>query len=104
MRTPAAVAASLLGLLITLGMWGHSSLADNSALTDAAAPLEYRAQVFRITDCPQQPSGDRFIGLDNLLTLMGSEGLKFYRSASLSTLAGPDGIIATDDVVVVKIN
>jgi uncharacterized protein (DUF362 family) len=104
MRTPAGVAASILGLLITLGMWGHSSLADDPASLHAAAPLDYRAQVFRVTDCPQQPSGDRFIGLDNLLTLMGSEGLKFYRSAALSMLAGPDGIIATDDVVVVKIN
>ena len=104
MRTPAGVVASVLGLLITLGMWGHSSLADDPTPLHAAASLDYRAQVFRVTDCPQQPSGDRFIGLDNLLTLMGSEGLKFYRSASLSTLAGPDGIIATDDVVVVKIN
>ena len=104
MRTPAGVAASVLGLLITLGMWGHSSLADDPALTDAAAPLDYRAQVFRVTDCPQQPSGDRFIGLDNLLTLMGSQGLKFYRSATSSMLAGPAGIIAADDVVVVKIN
>ncbi len=68
------------------------------------APLDYQAQVFRVTDCPQQPSGDRFVGLDNLLTLMGSQGLKFYRSASSSALAGPAGIIAGNDVVVVKIN
>lgn len=104
MRTPAAVAASLLGLLITLGMWGHSSIADDPGRNVLEAPLDYRAQVFRVTDCPQDPSGDRFTGLDNLLTLMGSRGLKFYRSSSFSTLAGPDGIIATDDVVIVKIN
>ena len=101
MRTPAAVTASLLGLLITLGMWGHSSIADDPGREVPAAPVDYRAQVFRVTDCPQQPSGDRFLGLDNLLALMGSRGLKFYRSPSFSTLAGPDGIIAADDVVIV---
>lgn len=104
MRTPAAVAASLLGLIITLGMWGHSSLAGDPETSVLVPPPDYRAQVYRVTDCPQQPVGDRFIGLDNLLTLMGSQGLKFYRSASPSPLAGPAGIIATDDVVVIKIN
>jgi len=104
MRTPAGVAASLVGLLVTMGMWGHSSLADNSGSPHAMAPADYRAQVFRVTDCPQDSVGDRFPGLDNLLTLMGSRGQKFYRSASLTTLEGPAGIIAADDVVVIKIN
>ena len=104
MRTPTGVASAMVGLLVTMGMWGHSSLADNSLQTHAMAPADYRAQVFRVTDCPQDPVGDRFPGLDNLLTLMGSRGQKFYRSASLTTLAGPAGIIAADDVVVIKIN
>jgi len=104
MRTPAAVAASLVGLLITLGFWGHSSLADDPGIHHLAAPADYRAQVFHVTDCPQDPVGDNFVGLDNLLTLMGSQGLKFYQSPSPSMLGGPDGIIAPDDVVVVKIN
>ena len=104
MRTPAAVVASLCGLLITLGFWGHSSLADDPGIDHLAAPADYRAEVFRVTDCPQDPVGDRFVGLDNLLTLMGSQGLKFYQSPSPSMLGGPDGIIAPDDVVVVKIN
>ena len=69
-----------------------------------AAPPDYRAQVFQVTDCPQDPVGDRFPGLDHLLTLMGSQGQKLYRSVSSSGLAGPTGIIASDDVVVIKIN
>ena len=104
MRTPAGVASAMIGLLVTMGMWGHSSLADNSGSPHAMAPADYRAQVFRVTDCPQDPVGDRFPGLDNLLTLMGSQGTKFYRSGSSSGLSGPGGIIAADDVVVIKIN
>lgn len=104
MRTPAGAVSALVGLLVTMGMWGHSSLAGDSTVPHAAAPADYRAQVFRITGCPQDPVGDRFPGLDNLLTLMGSQGQKFYRSAASSALAGPGGIIAADDVVVVKIN
>ncbi len=104
MRTPAGVAAAMVGLLVTMGMWGHSSLADNPGSTHATAPADYRAQVFRVTDCPLDPVGDRFPGLDNLLTLMGSQGTKFYRSVASSGLAGPGGIIAADDVVVIKIN
>jgi hypothetical protein len=104
MRTPAGVASALVGLVVTMGMWGHSSLASDPAAHHAMAPLDYRAQVFRVTDCPQDPVGDRFVGLDNLLTLMGSQGLKFYRSVTSSGLAGPGGIIAADDVVVIKIN
>ncbi len=104
MRTPAGVASALVGLVVTMGMWGHSSLANEPAADHAMAPLDYRAQVFRVTDCPQDPFGDRFVGLDNLLNLMGSQGLKFYRSVTSSGLAGPGGIIAADDVVVIKIN
>jgi len=104
MRKPAGVASALVGLLATMGMWGHSSLADSSGSAHATAPADYRAQVFRVTDCPQDPVGDRFPGLDNLLALMASQGTRFYRSASSSGLAGPGGIIAADDVVVIKIN
>jgi hypothetical protein len=67
-------------------------------------PADYRASVFHVTDCPQEPVGDRFVGLDNLLTLMGQQGLKIYNSPAESWLSGPDGIIGSDDVVVIKIN
>jgi hypothetical protein len=35
---------------------------------------------------------------------MGDHGLKFYRSSTPSQLSGPDGIIGSNDVVVLKIN
>ncbi len=101
-----AVAAAAVGLFATVGLWGFlsSSNATMTKTTHLAPPAGYRAQVYHVTDCPQEPVGDRFLGLDNLLALMGREGLKFYQSQTLGPLSGPEGIIASDDVVVIKIN
>jgi len=103
-RSPLGLAAALVGLAATLVVWGHLSGAGATPVAHQTPPRDYRAQVFHITDCPKDPVGDRFPGLDNLFLLMGRQGLKLYRSATLSTLGGPDGIIAGDDVVVIKIN
>jgi len=35
---------------------------------------------------------------------MGGNGLKIYRADTVSTLSGPDGIVAAGDVVIIKIN
>ena len=43
-------------------------------------------------------------GVESLLALMGQHGLKFYRHEPADALSGPDGIIATDDVVLIKVN
>ncbi|MBN1223165.1 MAG: DUF362 domain-containing protein [Candidatus Aminicenantes bacterium] len=43
-------------------------------------------------------------GVDTLLSLMGKQGLKFYRSPQTSRLSGPSGMIAPDDVVLIKVN
>ncbi|MEZ4653277.1 MAG: hypothetical protein R3E12_06670 [Candidatus Eisenbacteria bacterium] len=45
-------------------------------------PLDYRAQVFHVDQCPQGPAVDRLVGLDNLLVTMARQGLKLYRSSS----------------------
>ncbi len=44
------------------------------------------------------------IGVDALLSLMGNKGLKFYQSSVESTLSGPSGLIAPEDVVLIKVN
>ena len=64
----------------------------------------YRAKIYHMVDCPQDPVGDRFPGFDSLVTLMGHEGFKFYKSSTVTMESGPDGLIATDDVIVIKIN
>ena len=104
LRTTAGVVLAGLGLVITIGVGGYLSAADEYQGPRLDPPRDYRAQIFQITDCIQDPIGDHFVGLDQLLTLMGGEGLKFYQSETTGPIAGPDGIIAADDVVVVKIN
>ncbi len=66
-------------------------------------PADYTAHLY-VVDNVGSPSGDHFPALDSLITLMGSESLKFYRSATTTVEAGPDGLIRADDVVLIKIN
>ncbi len=44
------------------------------------------------------------LGLESLLYLMADNGLKFYRSSRPEQLCGPSGLIARDDVVLIKVN
>jgi len=85
-------------------IWGYAPRADDYPRPWLLPSRQYRAQVYHMTDCPQVPVGDRFAGLDSLITGMGHQGLKFYRSLTESVESGPEGIIAADDVVVIKIN
>ena len=59
------------------------------------------------------PSSDIFVvthttgadgGVDTLMRLMGSQDLKLYESSSTGPTKGPDGLIASDDVVIIKVN
>ena len=43
-------------------------------------------------------------GLTELIGLMGSYGLLFYQSGDSGGAQGPDGLIARDDVVLIKVN
>jgi hypothetical protein len=94
-------------VLAVAGIGGAAALAAHLAVAPPLRvdpPADYRAQVFHVEECPQDPVGDSFPGLDNLLTLMASQGVKLYRSEHTMPLAGPEGIIAAEDVVVLKIN
>jgi len=103
-RNRRVLATAAVGLFVTIGLWGFLSRSTASSTFGLLPPADYRAEVFHITDCPPDPVGDRFPGLDTLFQLMGENGLKFYRSVSVDPLSGPEGIIAADDVVVIKIN
>ena len=116
-RFPRAAVLALSRQLTASGVplsasWTSSSLAESAvASLGPAVPAavlaaleDYRATVFHVSDCPENPVGERFVGLDNLIALMGGKGLKFYKSSTQSLVAGPDGIIASDDVVIVKFN
>jgi uncharacterized protein (DUF362 family) len=85
-------------------IWGYPPSERGPRGAHRTPPEGYRAQVFHVTECPRDPVGDRFVGLDHLIALMGHEGLKLYRSATVSMESGPGGLIGAGDVVVIKIN
>ncbi len=65
--------------------------------------------IFWVKNIPDFPFSDPahpdcHIGLDSLLYLMADSGLKFYRSSNGGPLAGTSGLIASDDVVLIKVN
>ncbi|MHC4989688.1 MAG: DUF362 domain-containing protein [Planctomycetota bacterium] len=83
-------------------VWGFPDPPEWAVIEPLVDP-EYRAAVFHAVDCPA-PDGDRFPGLDALIGLMDHEGLSLYESANGWPESGPDGLIAADDVVIIKIN
>jgi uncharacterized protein (DUF362 family) len=73
-----------------------------------AAPLA-KSPIFWVNQIPINPfilstHPKYHAGVEALLKLQGKNGLKFYRTAETTTLGGPDGLIASDDVVLVKVN
>jgi hypothetical protein len=49
-------------------------------------------------------SGRALANISGLMSLMGSHGLLFYKSSTVGVNQGPDGLVARDDVVLIKIN
>jgi|GEM_PF-1048247 len=65
--------------------------------------------IFWVKNIPDFPFSDpaqtnSHAGLDSLLYLMADSGLKFYRSSNADILAGASGLIAPEDVVLIKVN
>ena len=49
-------------------------------------------------------NGREFAHIGEIINLMGSHGLLFYKSSTIGVNQGPEGLIARDDVVLIKIN
>jgi hypothetical protein len=90
---------------------------SRGTVASALLPLTLRSEtgagvlndVYLVEGIPDQPFYDDqhanyHVGLDSLLYLMGSRGLKFHRSAHVSDTSGPDGLIGPEDVVLIKVN
>jgi hypothetical protein len=63
-----------------------------------------KSPVFRVDHCPVHDGQLRHAGVDTLLHLLSANGEKFYKSSKNSALSGPHGLVAADDVVVLKVN
>jgi uncharacterized protein (DUF362 family) len=74
--------------------------------TPEPPPLDQGNPLFRVNQIPADAftSGNHHAGVDTLLKLMGQNGLKFYRTSVPGTKNGTNGLIAPDDVVLIKVN
>lgn len=77
------------------------------------APTKVLELEFQSRAAARQPSSSIFViagatgryeDVRALIGLMGEHGLKFYRSDRVTTVSGPEGLIARDDVVIIKVN
>ncbi len=69
-------------------------------------PSDTRNALFQVTQVPTNAViyGNRHSGIDTLLDVMGQNGLKFYRTSAPGTSNGTNGLIAANDVVLIKVN
>ena len=66
-------------------------------------PADYYPNIYLVNDARGVRPG-RYGGVDDLITLMGMDGFKWHRSATISPSSGPGGLIDQYDVVLIKIN
>ncbi len=74
---------------------------QNNAFAGSADAM---SQVLRVDNCPVHDGQKRHVGMDAMLYLLSANGTKFYKASRNSTLSGPRGLIAADDVVILKVN
>ncbi|MCW4036345.1 MAG: hypothetical protein NWE75_04055, partial [Candidatus Bathyarchaeota archaeon] len=70
-----------------------------SALIGRSATLSPASDIFVVSGTTGNDDG-----FEVLIRLMGGHGLPFYESPSTSENRGPDGLVAEDDVVLIKVN
>jgi hypothetical protein len=75
-----------------------------SAAKSSSAEDRPKSNVFRVHGCPVHDEQTRHIGVDALLHLLSTNGVKLYATGKRGPLNGLSGLIAADDVVVLKIN
>ena len=92
--TAGGVAPSALGPLVQIAEAGRSEFSD----------------IFSIEEIPNQPFRTRLlgrhhhVGVDALLHLLSVGGLDFYRSKTPALLTSRKGLIAANDIVLIKVN
>ena len=95
--------------LLEAGAGGLSALLLGPLVSLAEAGQGRKSKLFRVHRIPKKPfkgvfGPNRHTGIDTLLHLMGAHNLKFYRTAKTDLLGSPKGMIAANDVVLIKVN
>lgn len=105
-RATAVLAILLLTIISTKAKYSED---DWSAL--AVSPNQELSLQIEHRNATVLPASDIFVAngraqahVQNLIDLMGSNGLLFFRSNTTSINEGPSGLIAHSDVVLIKIN
>ena len=63
-----------------------------------------KSRVFKIEGCPVHDGELRHEGVDGLMDLLAANGIHLYLTGANHPWGGPEGLIASDDVVLIKIN
>ena len=86
--------------------WGGPSI-GSGVRSDAASllepPSDHHPDIYFVRSARGNLK-DSFGGVDDLISLMGVSGLKLHRTAYASVTSAPEGLIAHDDVVLIKVN
>lgn len=105
--------AAVIGGGLLAGGRLRDSIADSTTQLGNESPYKVflplvradRSTVYRVTGFPAPTWATEYHeGLDALLELVGGGRHKFYRTDDVSPLGGPGGLLASDDVVLIKIN
>ncbi len=94
-------AGGLLALCTVMIAVGSADESRNVVMLQPRAA--YHPDVYLVNDARGIEPG-RYGGVDDLITVMGENGLKLHRSTTVSTTSGPEGLIDADDVVLIKVN
>jgi len=96
------VTAGGLGVLLMIVL-AIASIEPGTNVTMLTPPSDHHPDIYLVNEARDIEPG-RYGGVDDLITLMGENGLKWHRSDDVILTAGPDGLIDADDVVLLKIN
>ncbi len=86
-----------------VAIWTFASFETLPPLTRIAPPTDHFPDVYFVRHA-RNPTPTTLGGIDDLVTLMGVEGFKLHRSVNHAITAGPNGLIETDSVVLLKVN
>ena len=103
----ALVTVAVIGLgNVGYGIPGGRSLEEMSAAAEGLSLPRLRSGVLGSSDiyvAENIPAASE-AGVDTLIDIMDANGLDFFKSASYGKAAGPNGIIGSSDVVMIKVN